>query len=119
MKQLIGIFCGLLLTGCTTVEKIDVNIKDASESKQLDIICKARPIAVTVFDVMRAQVEIDDSVTSKVYQASGAIQTICNNKPKNIGEALVTATKLYNEILNSQSGVASAVAEALAKDKEK
>jgi len=108
------ILLSIVLAGCQSIDKSNVVIKNASESKQLDIICKARPIAVAVFDVMRSQAEISDNTVAHVYQASSGIKTICENRPKNLTQALLTATKLYSDILNSQSGVATAVAAALA-----
>lgn len=108
---LISIIGGL--TGCAATSKVNVQIENASESKQFAYICKARPIAVSVFDILRSQVEITDGTVSKVYLASNELRKICDNPPKDIVDALVTATKLYSSIVESQAGVATATADAL------
>jgi len=114
MRLILLLSALLLLASCTTVSKVNVQVEKASSSKQLAYVCKARPIAVSIFDVMRSQVEIPDTTVAHVYQLSAGIKTICDNPPKNVAEALLTATRLYNEILSSQSGVALATATALA-----
>ncbi len=113
--KIIVLFVLALLVGCTGIGKVNVTIENASKSQQFAKICKARPIAIALFDVMRSQVEISDTIVAKVYQASATIKTTCDSKPTNIGEALVLVTQLYNDILASQSSVATATAAALAK----
>lgn len=103
----------LCLSGCTTISTVNVGIKNASESAQLDKVCKLRPIAVAAFDLLRSQVEISDAIVSKVYLASAAIKTVCTDRPEDIGQALVTVTRLYGDILASQTTVSLAVANKL------
>lgn len=113
MKTALILAAALTVGGCTTITKTNVAIKNASESAQLDKVCKLRPIAVAGFDLLRSQVEISDSVVSKVYATSAGIKTICDNRPTDIGGALATATKLYGELLASQASVSTAVAAKL------
>lgn len=108
---LVSIIAGL--TGCTTAGKVNVQIENASESKQFAYMCRARPIAVSVFDILRSQVEITDSTVANVYRASNEMRKICNDPPKDIVGALILVTKLYTSIVESQTGVATATAEAL------
>lgn len=102
-----------LLSACNTIANTNVVIKNASESSQMDKVCRLRPIAVAGFDLLRSQVEISDAVVSKVYATSAAIKTICTDRPENIGEALVTVTKLYGDLLAAQTNVSTVVAEKL------
>lgn len=102
----------LALGGCTlsSINTANVAIKNASESAQFKKICRLRPIAVAGFDLIRSQVEISDAIVAKVYGWSAELKGLCDNPPTDIIAALRTGTGIYNNILNSQAGVATAVA---------
>lgn len=112
MKTAVIAIVTLALAGCT-LSKIDtanVAIKNASESAQFKKVCRLRPIAVAGFDLLRSQVEISDAIVAKVYGWSSELKSLCDNPPTSIVTALVKGTEIYNNILNSQAGVATAVA---------
>lgn len=105
-----------MLSGCTTVGNV-IAINDAvskvSDSKELDTICKISPVAYSGFQLVRSQVETNETIIAvalRVDQAFGILKQICVDRPANIVEALATATKAYTDILNSQEAVVEAKA---------
>lgn len=97
------------LSGCQTVSTTNTALAGVTQSEQFEKVCRVIPLAKTAFNIITTQVDVSDSVRRKVNTAYLSAVAVCNDRPENIGEALVTVAGLYRTILDSSEAVSDDV----------
>lgn len=113
MLKIVGIAVGcLILSGCIgTLTKANVVVENVTESEQFAKLCKARPIVMSLYTLVKRDVQIPANIDEKVRTANASIESICVNKPTNIVAALFEIQRQL-DIITDATGSVSAGATA-------
>src|SRR5690606_12711458 len=110
MKIIVAmLFAALTLTGCATLNS---GLQKTSESQQLETLCNVAPGLHLAFFAFAAQGVVSQTVQKREYEAWLVLRQICDDRPANVNEALLTALSAYQHILNAQNEAAKAARRA-------